>query len=46
MMDIDYSKLTNRDIMFLDIKSFFASVECAKLRLPIMSSCRGTTLIR
>ena len=38
MISIDYSKLPNRDIMFLDIKSFFASVECVKLRLPIMDS--------
>lgn len=28
--DIDYSKLPNRDIMCIDVKSFFASVEAAR----------------
>lgn len=31
---IDYSKLPKRDILAIDVKSFYASVECVKRKLP------------
>lgn len=38
MIDIDYTALPNRSIIFLDIKSFFASVECIKHKMDPLTS--------
>ena len=36
--DIDYSKLPRRDVLCIDVKSFFASVECRKRNLDPLTT--------